>query len=241
MTRAEQIAANLHDVRRRMNEALQACNRSPDSVTLLAVSKTVAPEDIVAALATDHVSFGENYGQEFRDKHAAVRQLLQARAALPVPRWHFIGPLQANKVKYVTGKVVLVHSVGSPDVLASLDAKAAALGIVQDCLVQVNVAGELQKSGIAPTALPGILDSFAKLAAVRCKGLMVIPPYDENPECSRPHFAALRRLREDERKRVRANVTLDELSMGMSHDLEVAIAEGATIVRVGTAIFGART
>jgi pyridoxal phosphate enzyme (YggS family) len=209
-------------------------------VTVLAVSKTVAPEDLVAALAAGQMDFAENYGQEFRDKHAAVAQLLGTRSA-PVPGWHFIGPLQSNKVKYVTGKVVLVHSVGSADVLAAIEAKAAALGLVQDCLIQVNVAGELQKSGLAPASLPGILDSFANLGHVRCKGLMVIPPYDENPECSRRHFVALRRLQEAERKQVRPNVSLDQLSMGMSHDLEVAIAEGATIVRVGTAIFGART
>lgn len=241
MTRAEQITTSLHDVRRRVDEALHVCKRERGSVTVLAVSKTVAAEDIVAALAADQVNFGENYGQEFRDKHAAVAQLLRARAELPVPRWHFIGPLQTNKVKYVTGKVVLVHSVGSLEVLAAIDAKAAALGVVQDCLIQVNVAGEVQKSGIAPGALPATLDRFAELAHVRCKGLMVIPPYDDNPEQSRPHFVALRRLQESESKHERPNVALDVLSMGMSHDLEVAIAEGATIVRVGTAIFGART
>jgi PLP dependent protein len=241
LNRAEQIAANLRDVRERMERALRACNRSPDSVTLLGVSKTVVPEDIVAALAAGQMNFGENYGQEFRDKHAAVAQRLQTATGLPAPRWHFIGPLQSNKVKYVTGKVVLVHSVGSPDVLAAIQAKAAALGVIQDCLIQVNVAGEVQKSGIAPAALPAILDSFAKLNHVRCKGLMVIPPYDENPELSRPHFVALRRLQENERTQARPNVALDHLSMGMSHDLEVAIAEGATIVRVGTAVFGERT
>jgi PLP dependent protein len=240
LNRAEHIAANLRDVRERMDRALLASNRERGSVTLLAVSKTVAPEDIVTALAAGQVDFAENYGQEFRDKHAAVEERLQTAAGLPAPRWHFIGPLQSNKVKYVTGKVVLVHSVGSPEVLGALQTKAAALGVIQDCLIQVNVAGEVQKSGIAPTALPGILDSFAKLTHVRCQGLMVIPPYDANPELSRPHFAALRRLQEQERQQERTNVTLDQLSMGMSHDLEVAIAEGATIVRVGTAIFGAR-
>lgn len=241
MNRSGQLAANLLDVRARMQRALQACSRAPESVTLLAVSKTVIPDDIVAALAAGQVDFGENYGQEFRDKHAAVAQLVHGKPGLPTPRWHFIGPLQSNKVKYVTGKVTLIHSVGSPDVLAAIDTKAAALGAVQDCLVQVNVAGEVQKSGIAPSALPAFLDSFADLGHARCQGLMVIPPYDENPECSRRHFVALRRLQEAERGRVRPNVNLHRLSMGMSHDLEVAIAEGATIVRVGTAIFGART
>jgi hypothetical protein len=228
-------------VRERVQAALAAAKRPESGVTLLAVSKTVVPEDIVAALAAGQLDFGESYGQEFRDKHAAVAERLQRMAGLPAPRWHFIGPLQSNKVKYVTGKVVLVHSVGSLDVQGAIEAKAAALGLVQDCLIQVNVAGEMQKSGIAPASLPAILDSFAHRNHVRCKGLMVIPPYDENPEASRPHFVALRRLQEDEHGKARHNVSLDELSMGMSHDLEVAIVEGATIVRVGTAIFGGRT
>lgn len=240
MNRAKQIAANLRDVRRRMDAAIAVVGHAPDSVRLLAVSKTVAPEDIVAALAAGQRDFAENYGQEFRDKRAAVATLIATTTGVPTPRWHFIGPLQTNKVKYVVGKVVLVHSVGSADVLAEIERKADALGVQQDCLIQVNVAGEAQKSGIAPSALPAVLDSFAKLAHVHCVGLMVIPPYEENPELSHPHFSALRRLRDEERAISRPNVALDELSMGMSHDLEVAIAEGATLIRIGTAIFGER-
>jgi pyridoxal phosphate enzyme (YggS family) len=240
VTRAEQIAVNLEHVRERMKAALVAAQRPEGSVTLLAVSKTVAPEDVVAALAAGQMDFGENYGQEFRDKQKAVAARLQSIAVLPAPRWHFIGPLQGNKVKYVVGKVALLHSLGSLAVLDAIGAKAAALATVQDCLVQVNVAGEAQKSGIVPADLPAMLDGFARHSHVRCKGLMVIPPYDEDPEVSRPHFIALRSLQEAERKQVRPNVALDELSMGMSHDMEVAIAEGASIVRVGTAIFGDR-
>lgn len=240
MNRAKQIAANLRDVRRRMDAAIAVVGHAPDSVRLLAVSKTVAPEDIVAALAAGQRDFAENYGQEFRDKRAAVATLIATTTGVPTPRWHFIGPLQTNKVKYVVGKVVLVHSVGSADVLAEIERKADALGVQQDCLIQVNVAGEAQKSGIAPSALPAVLDGFAKLAHVHCVGLMVIPPYEENPELSHPHFSALRRLRDEERAISRPNVALDELSMGMSHDLEVAIAEGATLIRIGTAIFGER-
>jgi pyridoxal phosphate enzyme (YggS family) len=240
VTRAEQIAANLADVRRRISVASDASKRNPDGLTLLAVSKTVAAEDIVAALAAGQSDFGESYGQELRDKLAAFAGLVAEQPGLRSPRWHFIGPLQGNKVKYVAGKVALLHSVSSPEILSAVETKAAALGVAQDCLVQVNVAGEAQKSGIAPASLPAMLDRFASSTHVRCKGLMVIPPYDENPELSRPHFVALRRLQEAEAKLTRPRVSLDELSMGMSHDLEVAIAEGATIVRVGTAIFGAR-
>jgi pyridoxal phosphate enzyme (YggS family) len=240
MTRAEEIATDLAHVRERVDQALVAAGRSGDGLRLLAVSKTVPAEDVAVALALGQCDFAESYGQELRDKQPAVVELA-ARQGLPEPRWHFIGPLQTNKVKYVATKVELVHSVGSVAVLAEIERKAAALGVAQDCLVQVNVAGETQKSGVSPAELPRLLDHFAALAHVRCAGLMVIPPYDEDPEKSRPHFAALRRLR-DEQARVgwSSNVGLRELSMGMSHDLEVAIAEGATMVRVGTAIFGAR-
>ena len=239
MTRAEEIAANLDSVRQRVDSALIAARRSSLGMCLLAVSKQVPAEDIAVALTLGQRDFAESYGQEFRDKRQAVAGLV-GRLGVPEPRWHFIGPLQANKVKYVAGQVALVHSAGSAEVLAGLERKAAQLDVVQDCLVQVNVAGETQKSGIAPAALPRLLDGFVLSPHLRCIGLMVIPPYDEDPEKSRPHFAALRQLRDEHRPGGRPNVVLAELSMGMSHDLEVAIAEGATIVRVGTAIFGAR-
>jgi len=240
VTRTEQIVANLRDVHDRVDKALMRKRRASATLRLLAVSKTVPAEDIVAALAAGRLDFAESYGQEFRDKHAAVASLVAASVGLPSPRWHFIGPLQSNKVKYVAGKVGLIHSVSSPEILAEIERKSVALEVMQDCLVQVNVAGETQKSGIAPTDLPAMLDRFAGYSHVRCTGLMVIPPYDEDPKLSRPHFAALRQLRDQHCKQVRANVVLANLSMGMSHDLEVAIAEGATIIRVGTAIFGAR-
>ena len=241
MTRAEQIAAHLREVSQRVAAALAQADRSSQTLCLLAVSKTVPVEDVVAALAAGQLDFAESYGQEFRDKRVAVADRVAATPGLPSPRWHFIGPLQTNKVKYVAGKVALIHSLGSPELLAEIERKAAALEAVQDCLVQVNVAGETQKSGIAPVDLPAVLDSFGQFAHLRCTGLMVIPPYDENPQLSRPHFAALRRLRDEQCKPPRSHVVLDNLSMGMSHDLQVAIAEGATIIRVGTAIFGARS
>jgi pyridoxal phosphate enzyme (YggS family) len=240
VNRADQIAANLCEVRERIERALQGAGRPAGSVRLLAVSKTVRPDDIMAALAARQLDFAENYGQEFRDKQATVAEIVGSTPGLPSPRWHFIGPLQTNKVKYVVGKVILVQSVNSAEVLTEIERKAAALGVIQNCLIQVNVAGEVQKSGIAPLALPRILDSFAELTHLRCGGLMVIPPYDIDPELSRPHFVALRQLRDEHREKSRPNVALDALSMGMSHDLEVAISEGATIVRVGTAIFGER-
>ncbi len=241
MTRAEQIAANLREVRARVDAAVVKAGRAADPPCLLAVSKTVPAEDVVSALAAGQRNFAESYGQEFRDKRAAVAAMVAASPGLASPRWHFIGPLQTNKVKYVAGKVALIHSASSREILGDIDRKAAALEVVQECLVQVNVAGETQKSGIAPADLAAVLDAFAGHSHLRCTGLMVIPPYDEEPELSRPFFAALRGLRDEQRARSRTNVQLDNLSMGMSHDLEVAIAEGATLIRVGTAIFGART
>ena len=241
MNRAQEIAANLADVRARIAQAEASAGRAAGSARLVAVSKTVAATDVLTALAAGQQNFGESYGQEFRDKRVAVETAAQA-AGLPPPRWHFIGPLQTNKAKYVAGKAALIHSIEADDVLAEVERRVAALEpmALQDCLIQVNVAGEAQKHGVPPAALPALLASLARLPHLRCTGLMVIPPYSDDPEESRPHFAALRRLRDEQAAISRANVELAELSMGMSHDLEVAVAEGATLVRVGTAIFGER-
>ncbi len=226
MTRADQIAANLAEVRARIAAAARAARRAPESVRLLAVSKKMPADDVRAAIAAGQRAFGENYAQELRDKSA----LLGADST--PPEWHFIGPLQTNKVKYVAGKVALLHTVGSSALLDAIEARGAA----QACLVQVNVAGEASKSGLTPADLPALLDRFAAMKHARCEGLMLIPPRGD----ARPHFAALRALRDREAAIDRPNVDLRELSMGMTEDLEMAVAEGATIVRVGTAIFGPR-
>jgi len=175
-------------------------------------------DDVRAALAAGQRIFGESYGQELRDKRAAL-----AAEAAP-PEWHFIGPLQSNKVKYVAGQAALIHAVDSAALLDAIEAR----GAPQACLVQVNVAGEAQKRGVAPADLPALLDRFASTKHVRCEGLMLIPPLGAQPEDARPHFAALRDLRDQEASRARPNVALKELSMGMSGDVEIAIAEGAT-------------
>lgn len=231
MTRADAIAASLDDVRARIAAAERAAGRAPGSVRLVAVSKKMTADDVRAALAAGQRVFGESYGQELRDKRAALA------AEAPPPEWHFIGPLQGNKVKYVAGQVALIHAVDSAALLDAIEAR----GAPQACLVQVNVAGEAQKRGVTPADLPALLDRFASLRFARCEGLMLIPPLTVQPEDARPHFAALRTLRDQEATRTRPNVDLKELSMGMSGDVEIAIAEGATLVRVGTAIFGGRT
>ncbi|HTA18300.1 MAG TPA: YggS family pyridoxal phosphate-dependent enzyme, partial [Polyangia bacterium] len=222
-----EIAEGLARVRARIAAAARAAHRAPEGVRLVAVSKKMPVDDVRAALRAGQLDLGESYGQELRDK----RQALAAETV--APRWHFIGPLQANKVKYVAGHVALVHSVDSVELLDEFERR----GAPQDCLVQVNVAGEAQKRGVAPAALPALLDHFATSKHVRCLGLMTVPPLAAAPA---PHFAALRALRDVEAARGRPNVDLRELSMGMSHDLEAAVAEGATLVRVGTAIFGSR-
>jgi pyridoxal phosphate enzyme (YggS family) len=231
VTRAEEIAHNLAEVQTRVLRATLAADRPADSVTLLAVSKLMPAEDVAAAMAAGQRDFGENYAQEFRDKRPAL-------AGIP-PRWHFIGPLQSNKVKYVAGLTALIHSLDTLELLVEVNRRIPE-GQTQECLIQVNVAAEAQKRGAAPDDLPALLDAFATLPRLRCTGLMVIPPLTEDPEAARPHFAALRKLRDREAARTRPQVDLVHLSMGMSHDLETAITEGATIVRVGTAIFGER-
>jgi PLP dependent protein len=234
VTRTEQIAHNLQAVRARIQRAEVAAGRASGSVRLIAVSKTMPAEDIQAAMAADQRDFGENYGQELRDK----RQALASQA----PRWHFIGPLQSNKVKYVAGQAELIHTLDTPALLIEVGRRLETMPSrqPQECLVQVNVAAEPQKRGVLPRDLPALLDSFAGLPSLRCVGLMLIPPLSDDPEQTRPHFAAVRNLRDEQAARTRPGVALTELSMGMSDDLEVAIAEGATLVRVGTAIFGER-
>jgi PLP dependent protein len=211
------IAAQLGEVRARIAAACARAHRDPASVTLVAVSKTVDPARCREAVAAGQLILGENYAQELRDKSREVEGA----------RWHYIGPLQRNKVKYVVGVAELIQSVDRADILAEIASRAAKLSITQRCLVQVNVGAESQKSGCSPTDLPSLLSQFT--GPVTCEGLMCIPPLDDDPV---PHFRALRALAEKH--------DLPQLSMGMSADYETAIAEGATIVRVGTAIFGAR-
>ena len=255
MTRAETIAARLASVRHRIAEAARAAGRAPDSVRLVAVSKKMPVTDIEAALAAGQVDFGENYAQELRDKRtsfpgtlggfpdsptadsARAKPELRPHEAATRPAWHFIGPLQSNKVKYVAGNAALIHSVDSVALLDEINQRGAETE--NACLIQVNLAGESQKRGVAPADVPALLDHVATLAHVRCLGLMLIPP-QAAPAVTRPLFAALRALRDQQAAIVRPRVDLRELSMGMSDDFEVAIAEGATLVRVGTAIFGSR-
>lgn len=223
------IAGRLAAVHGRIAAAARRRGAGP-SVRLVAVSKRQPVGAIEVALAAGHRDFGENYAQELRDKRLIVGPM---RA-----RWHFIGPLQSNKVKYVVGST-LIHTVDRAKIVHAIDKRAVEEGVDQDVLIQVNVSGEASKSGVAPDEVAALLDQFADLDRVRCRGLMTMPPAGP-PEQARPCFVALRKLAERLAKTTRPRVDLVELSMGMSGDFEVAVEEGATLVRVGTAIFGAR-
>ncbi|MCR9166524.1 MAG: YggS family pyridoxal phosphate-dependent enzyme [Nannocystaceae bacterium] len=220
MTTLAQRLARVHEA----IEAARARSHHRAQVQLVGVSKRQPLEKLRQAHAAGLRDFGENYAQELREKSGALAGI----------RWHFIGPLQSNKVKLVSGSH-LVHSVDRAKLLGKFEAQA----IAQDVLVQVNIAAEPQKAGIAPAELPALLDRFADLDHVRCRGLMLIPPQGA-PEATRRHFADLRALRDTLARSARANVELEHLSMGMSADYAVAVEEGATLVRVGTAIFGPR-
>jgi len=196
--------------------------RLPPAVTLIAVSKTQPAEAIREAYAAGQRHFGENYAQEWRDKAAALADLADLT-------WHFIGSLQTNKVRYLAGKVGWVHTVDRPELARELSRRCAAAGASVKVLLEVNVGGEAQKGGCAPGEAPALAALVATLPALDLRGLTCIPPPGDDP---RPHFRALRALRDQ--------LGLAELSMGMSADWPVAVEEGATFVRIGTAIFGER-
>jgi pyridoxal phosphate enzyme (YggS family) len=223
------IADNLQAVRDRIGAAALACGRAPASVSLLAVSKTWPAGSIAEAHAAGQHSFGENYVQELVAK-------AQALSSLAI-EWHFIGPLQANKTQSVAACAHWVHSLDRLKIALRLDAqRAAGLGPLDVC-VQVNVSGEASKSGCAPGEALALCRAVAALPRLRLRGLMCIPEPTADVAQQRAAFRSLRQVFE----RVRGEgMPIDTLSMGMSHDLEAAIAEGATIVRVGTAIFGER-
>jgi PLP dependent protein len=231
------LKENLENVLSRIRNAAINCGRNPESVRLVAVTKTVPVHHIKTAIEADISIFGENYVQEARDK---INEL----SAYPVS-WHFIGKLQSNKVKYVVKLFELIHSVDSIKLVMEIDKQAKKIGKTQDILIQVNVAGEVQKSGTSPEQVLEMLKAVSKLKNISVKGLMAMPPYFNDPEKARPFFKQLRKLSNQLQKELSdlsytANITLDELSMGMTGDFEAAIDEGATLVRIGTAIFGER-
>jgi pyridoxal phosphate enzyme (YggS family) len=226
------LKQQLEQIRLRIRQAAESCNRDADSVRLVAVSKTIAADIVKEAIEAGVTILGENYVQEARDKFKALAQY-------PVS-WHFIGHLQSNKARHAVRLFDLIHSVDSLKLAHELDKQAGKLEKIQQILVQVNISAEDTKSGISTDEAPRLIAEISRLKNLAVKGLMTMPPYFYQPQKVQPFFAALRELRDQISEQTLPNVSLDELSMGMTGDFEVAIKEGATLVRIGTAIFGER-
>jgi hypothetical protein len=230
------IAENIARVRERISAAAQRAGRNPNEITLMGVSKTFPTERIREAYAAGLRVFGENRVQEFAGKADALGDL-------PNTEWHLIGHLQSNKAAKATELFNAVDSLDSVRLAEKLDASAEGAGKTLSVLIEINVGGEQAKSGVAPGSdeLERILKGAARWKNLRVRGLMTVPPYTDDPEGARAYFRQLREIRDGIAARRLPAASMDVLSMGMSHDFEVAIEEGATWVRVGTAIFGERT
>lgn len=218
---------------RRISHSAMRAGRNPEEVNLIAVTKTVQVEKIIEAIEAGVRIFGENRVQEARQKIPEVSNKYKDSKI----SWHMIGTLQKNKVKYAVRLFDMIHSVDSLDLAREINREAERVGKIQDILIEIKLSPEEKKHGIRPDELFGLLEHLYLLKNINVRGLMTIPPYSDNPEDSRPYFRRLRGLLEDAQKR---GFPLRELSMGMSGDFEVAIDEGATMVRIGTAIFGER-
>jgi pyridoxal phosphate enzyme (YggS family) len=230
------ISENVAAVGGRIASAASRAGRNPSEITLMAVSKTHPPDRIREAYQAGLRVFGENRLQEFAAKAGALQDLHAAE-------WHMIGHLQTNKAGKTVDVFDAVDSVDSLKLAEKLDAAARNLGRKLDVLIEINVGGEAAKSGVAPDspALDELLLAAPRLDALVFRGLMTVPPFTDDPEGARPYFRKLRELRDAIAARKLPSIAMDQLSMGMSHDFEVAIEEGSTCVRVGTAIFGERT
>ena len=225
------ITDNIKRISERITTICQGCQRDPATVRLIAVSKKKPASDIEAAASSGQRLFGESYVQECVAKIDEVTTEVE---------WHFIGALQTNKVKYLRGKVAMIHSVDRLSLAEEIDRQWGKDDTCVDILLQVNLGEEESKGGTTADALIDLTRKVAPLPHLRIKGLMALPPWGADPEEVRPYFQQLRELAETIDALGLTKVTMQELSMGMSHDFEVAIEEGSTMIRVGTAIFGAR-
>lgn len=220
------IAGNYARVRQQVAEAARRSGRASEDITIVAVSKTVGFAQVDEAIAAGITDFGENRPDQLMEKHDVF----------PGVRWHFIGNIQSRRIRDIVGRATLVHSLGRVEHLKRFEQRAAAAGIVVPLLIEVNVSGEASKSGFIPTEVASVLDDFGNHPHLQARGLMTMAPQGM-PDATRRSFSGLRELRDELRPRFGGNVSLDELSMGMSEDFEVAIEEGATIVRIGRSIF----
>ena len=225
------IKENLREVEERIAKACERVGRDKNEVTLIAVSKTKPVEAIREAMEYGAVHFGENKVQEIVDKYETISEPLN---------WHMIGHLQRNKVKYIVDKVVLIHSVDSLRLAEQIHEEAKKKQVIVPILIEVNVAGEESKFGVKPEETFDLIKQISLLSNVKIMGLMTIAPFVSNPEDNRVHFKKLYELNIDIKSKNIDNVCMDVLSMGMTGDYEVAVEEGATMVRVGTGIFGER-
>jgi pyridoxal phosphate enzyme (YggS family) len=225
------VKENLQKVEDNITAACERAGRKRENVTLIAVSKTKPIEMIVEAYEAGKRDFGENKAQEMKEKHDALADDI---------KWHFIGHLQTNKVKYVVGRAALIHSVDSLHLAEAIEKESAKKNLISEILIEVNVAHEESKFGLKTEEVEQLVRDIAKFQHIRIKGLMTIAPYVENAEENRNIFKELKTLSVDISNKNIDNVNMDILSMGMTGDYEVAVEEGATLVRVGTGIFGER-
>lgn len=226
------MKAAISHINQRITSAAIACGRKPEAVKLVAVSKTVPVERIQAAIDAGLRTFGENYIQEAGEK---LRQLGDQAVS-----WHFIGRLQTNKAKHAVPWFDMIHTVDSEKLAREIDKQAQKNGKIQDILIQVNVGGETSKAGVSPEDAESLIRTISPLENLAVKGLMTIPPFFDSPETVRPYFRRLATLRDRIRNQCIPRISMQELSMGMTGDFEAAIGEGATMVRIGSAIFGDR-
>ena len=236
------ISENITGIRARIKAAAERSGRREEDVLLVCVTKTRSVEEIKEVLESGVYQLGENRVQEFIEKYGKVQDIADSLEKNPNIMWNFIGHLQTNKVKYIAGKVALIHSVDSFRVAEEINARFAAAGGSADVLIQLNPAGETQKSGVALSECEALAGEISEhLPCVRIRGLMAVVPEAQNPEDVREYFKAAKRTFDELAKKLGgADAGFEHLSMGMTHDFEVAIEEGATIVRIGTAIFGPR-
>ena len=225
------ITANINKIKQRIAAAAARCNRAPDSIKLLAVTKTVPLPAIEQAIEAGITALGENYVQEAKEKIAVIGQRVS---------WHMIGHLQTNKAKYTVNLFDYIHSVDRLELAAEINKRARLIGRKINILIEINVSGEKTKNGITASEAIELIKNVSMLESVSVKGLMTMAPYSTNPENSRPYFSELRNLRNKIISEGITNIQMEELSMGMTDDFEIAIEEGATIVRIGRAIFGQR-
>ena len=231
MQEKSSIQIGIEEVSEKIAAACKRAGRNPDEVTLIAVSKTMPVDAIREAMACGMIEFGENRPQELRDKQAEITEPLH---------WHMIGSLQTNKLKYVVGKTALIHSVDSVHLAKAIDELSEKKALVTDILLEINIAGETSKHGISPEESEALVREIAQFSNVKIRGLMTVAPYTEVPEENRVYFKKMKQLMVDINSKNIDNVYMDMLSMGMTGDYEIAVEEGATLVRVGTGIFGHR-